>query len=219
MTEVEEALAGLAETTTWQEELYKHLHAHPELSFEEVQTRAEIRRRLEALGFDVQEIGGGVVGVLANGAGGTVLFRADIDALPVTEATGLDYASTVTSTGSDGTTLGVMHACGHDSHIAAALGAAQLLSTNRHAWNGTYIALFQPAEELGKGAQAMVDDGLVDKLPRPDVCLAQHVLTVPQAGHISTSAGPAFSAANSLRITVHGHGSHGAMPHLGVDPV
>ena len=105
MSNVEEALTGLEETTSWQEELYKHLHAHPELSFEEVQTRAEIRRRLKTFGFDVQEIGGGVVGVLANGAGRTVLFRADIDALPVTEATGLDYASAVTTTGADGTTV------------------------------------------------------------------------------------------------------------------
>jgi metal-dependent amidase/aminoacylase/carboxypeptidase family protein len=115
MTKVEETLTGLEETTAWQEELYKHLHAHQELSFEEVQTRAEIRRRLESFGFDVQEIGGGVVGVLANGEGSTVLFRADMDALPVTEATGLDYASTVTTTGADGTTVGIMHACGHDS--------------------------------------------------------------------------------------------------------
>jgi amidohydrolase len=219
MSKVEEALTGLQETTSWQEELYKHLHAHPELSFEEVQTRAEIRRRLESFGFDVQEIGGGVVGVLANGAGRTVLFRADIDALPVTEATGLDYASTVTTTSADGTTVGVMHACGHDSHIAAALGAAELLSTNRRTWSGTYIALFQPAEELGKGAQAMVDDGLVEKVPKPAVCLAQHVLTAPAAGHIGTAAGPVFSAGDSLRITVHGRGSHGSMPHLGIDPV
>jgi hippurate hydrolase len=220
MTKVKEALTGLDDTTAWQEELYKHLHAHPELSFEEVQTRAEIRRRLEAFGFDVQEIGGGVVGVLANGDGATVLFRADIDALPVTETTGLDYASTVvTATDPGGTTVGVMHACGHDSHITAGLGAAELLSANRHTWSGTYIALFQPAEELGKGAQAMVDDGLVDKLPRPDVCLGQHVLTTPDAGHIGTRTGPVLSAANSIRITVHGKGSHGSMPHLGVDPV
>lgn len=219
MSTVEEALTGLEETTAWQEELYKHLHAYPELSFEEVQTRAEIRRRLEAFGFDVQEVGGGVVGVLANGEGGTVLFRADIDALPVTEATGLDYASTVTSTDAGGTTVGVMHACGHDSHIAAALGAAELLGTNRHTWSGTYIAVFQPAEELGKGAQAMVDDGLVEKVPKPDVCLAQHVLTMPEAGHIGTATGPVLSAGDSLRITVHGQGSHGSMPHLGVDPV
>jgi hippurate hydrolase len=219
MTEVEEALSGLEETTAWQEELYKHLHAHPELSFEEVQTRAEIRRQLRSFGFDVQEIGGGVVGVLANGEGPTVLFRADIDALPVTEATGLDYASTVTATGADGTTVGVMHACGHDSHIVSALGAAQLLSTNRRTWSGTYVALFQPAEELGKGARAMVDDGLVEKVPKPDVCLGQHVLTVPEAGHLGTAAGPVFSAGDSIRITVHGQGSHGSMPHLGVDPV
>lgn len=139
-----------------------------------------------------------------------MLFRADIDALPVTEATGLDYASTVD---------GVMHACGHDHHIVAALGAASLLSQRKDLWDGTYIALFQPAEELGSGAQAMVDDGLTDKVPRPDVCLGQHVLAAPEAGHVATSAGPVLSAGDSLRITIHGTGSHGSMPHLGVDPV
>lgn len=167
----------------------------------------------------MQEIGGGLVGVLRNGPGPTVLFRADIDALPVTEATGLDYASTVTTTAADGSTVGVMHACGHDSHIACALGAAALLAGNPDTWSGTYVALFQPAEELGAGARAMVDAGLVEKVPRPDVCLGQHVLASPEAGHVATSAGPVLSAGDSLRITIHGQGSHGSMPHLGVDPV
>ncbi|MFK5634071.1 MULTISPECIES: amidohydrolase [unclassified Ornithinimicrobium] len=219
MSAVTRALEGLDETSAWQEELYKHLHAHPELSFQEVQTRAEIVRRLGSDGYEVQEIGGGVVGVMRNGEGPTVLFRADIDALPVTEATGLDYASTVTATDADGRTVGVMHACGHDSHIACALGAASLLSEHRDVWAGTYVALFQPAEELGAGARAMVDDGLVDKVPHPDVCLGQHVLAAPEAGHVGTMAGPVLSAGDSLRITVHGKGSHGSMPHLGVDPV
>lgn len=210
MSATERVLAGIDGITGWQEELYKHLHAHPELSFEETQTRAEVRRRLESFGYDVQEIGGGVVGVLANGDGPTVLFRADMDALPVTENSGLDYASQVD---------GVMHACGHDSHVACAVGAASLMSTHRDLWSGTYVALFQPAEELGKGAQAMVDDGLVDKIPRPDVCLGQHVLSSPAAGQVATHPGPTLSAANSLRITIHGKGTHGSMPHLGVDPV
>lgn len=219
MAPASQVLEGLDQISAWQEELYRHLHAHPELSFQEERTRAEIVRRLEGMGYAVQEIGGGAVGVLRNGDGPTVLFRADIDALPVTEATGLDYASTVTATDPDGHEVGVMHACGHDSHITCALGAAQLLADHRDAWAGTYLALFQPAEELGKGARAMVDDGLVDKVPRPDVCLGQHVLNAPAAGHVATSPGPVLSAGNSLRVTVHGKGSHGSMPHLGVDPV
>ncbi|NLG22901.1 MAG: amidohydrolase [Actinomycetales bacterium] len=219
MSTVTRALEGLDEVSLWQEELYRHLHAHPELSFQEVETRAEIARRLGDFGYEVQEIGGGVVGVLRNGEGPTVLFRADIDALPVTEATGLDYASTVTATDADGATVGVMHACGHDSHITCALGAAALLAQRRDTWSGTYLALFQPAEELGAGAQAMVDDGLLDKVPHPDVCLGQHVLAAPPAGHVGTMAGPVLSAGDSLRITIHGKGSHGSMPHLGIDPV
>lgn len=207
---VADTLVGLEATTQWQEELYKHLHRNPELSFEEVETRAEIVRRLQSYGFETQEIGGGVVGVLANGEGRTVLFRADMDALPVTENTGLEYASTKP---------GVMHACGHDAHVTSALGAAELLSQNRATWSGTYIALFQPAEELSTGAQAMVDDGLVDKVPTPTVCLSQHVLTAPEAGHIGTTAGPVLSAGDSIKVTVFGKGSHGSMPHLGIDPV
>lgn len=210
MAAATQALEGLDQITGWQEDLYRHLHAHPELSFQEVETRAEIARRLRDYGYDVQEIGGGVVGVMRNGDGPTVLFRADIDALPVTEVTGLEYASTVD---------GVMHACGHDHHIVAALGAANLLAQRKDLWSGTYVALFQPAEELGSGAQSMVDDGLTDKVPRPDVCLAQHVLAAPEAGHLATSPGPVLSAGDSLRVTIHGTGSHGSMPHLGVDPV
>ena len=219
MSQIEAALAGLEETSVWQEELYKHLHANPELPFQEVETAKEITKRLEEYGYTTQQIGGGVVGVLENGEGPTVLFRADIDALPVTEATGLPYASTVTAIDADGQKVGVMHACGHDGHITCGLGGAQLLAKNRDAWSGTYIALFQPAEETGKGAQAMVDDGLVDKIPKPDVCLGQHVLTKPEAGKIGTTDGPMLSMADNIRITVYGKGSHGSMPHLGIDPV
>ena len=219
MTRAAAVLAGLDAITSWQEDLYRHLHAHPELSFQEEETVSLITERLTAMGYAVQAVGGGVVGVLDNGPGPVVLFRADIDALPVTEATGLDYASTATATGPDGTTVGVMHACGHDAHITALLGAADLLAAGREQWSGTFVALFQPAEEVGKGARSMVDDGLVDKVPRPDVCLGQHVLPAPAAGHVAASPGPVLSAGTSLRITVHGKGSHGAMPHLGVDPV
>lgn len=210
MSAVDAALAGLEDTSRWQEDLYRDLHMHPERSCEEVRTRTVVLERLESFGFNTQEIGGGAVGVLGNGEGETVLFRADMDALPVTETTGLPYASV---------TDGVMHACGHDVHVTCALGAAELLARNRTAWTGTYIALFQPAEELSTGARAMVEHGLVDKVPAPEVCLAQHVLTEPEAGHVGTTAGPVLSAGDSLEITVFGTGSHGSMPHLGVDPV
>ncbi len=216
---VSEVLAALEEASTWQEELYVHLHQHPELSMQETQTAAEVARRLESFGYDVRHVGGGVVGVLDNGAGPTVLMRADMDALPVTEQTGLPYASTTTAVDATGATVGVMHACGHDIHVTAALGAAQLLANARNAWSGTYVALFQPGEETAAGAAAMVDDGLVDKAPRPDVALAQHVLRRPDSGEVGTRPGPVLSAGDNLRITVFGKGSHGSMPHLGVDPV
>ncbi|MEL4503458.1 amidohydrolase [Luteococcus sp. H138] len=209
MSTTHPALQGIEQTLVWQEELYKELHRHPELSMEEGETAAEITRRLEGFDYQVQQVGGGVVGVLANGEGRCVLTRADIDALPVTEATGLDYSSQ---------TDGAMHACGHDMHITWGLGAAELLSRHRDAWSGTHIALFQPGEEIAAGARSMVDGGLVDKLPKPDVCLSQHVLP-GLAGTVSTSTGAVLSAGDSIRITVHGKGSHGSMPHLGVDPV
>ena len=199
--------------------MYVHLHQNPELPLQEVETAGEITGRLESFGYDVHHIGGGVVGILANGEGYTVLVRADIDGLPVTEATGLPYASTKTAVEATGATVGVMHACGHDVHITAGLGAAQLLAQARDAWSGTYIALFQPAEETAAGARAMVADGLVDRVPRPDVAFAQHVLAAPASGEVATAAGPVLSAGDSIRITVFGKGSHGAMPHLGVDPV
>lgn len=205
---------------SWQEELYIHLHQNPELSFQETETAAEITRRLESFGFEeILQIGGGVVGILRNGEGPTVLYRADIDALPVKEDTGLEYASTKTQVDLDGNTVPVMHACGHDMHIVAGLGAARVLADHRDAWSGTYVALFQPAEETGAGAKAMLDDGLVQKVPRPDVALSQHVLTAPAAGKVGTRVGAVLSTAASIRITVHGKGSHGSMPHLGVDPV
>ncbi|GMA18731.1 amidohydrolase [Arsenicicoccus piscis] len=215
----EAVLADLGQITDWQEELYRQLHRNPELSMQESETVAEIARRLTAFGYDVTEIGGGVVGVLHNGDGPTVLFRADIDALPVKEATGLPYASTKTAVDAEGSTVPVMHACGHDMHVAAALGAAALLAEHRDAWSGTYEALFQPGEETAAGARSMVDAGLVDAIPRPDVALGQHVLASPAAGQVGTTVGPILSTGACLRVTVYGQGSHGSMPHLGVDPV
>ena len=163
----------------WQREVYKDLHRNPEVSLDEHKTADRIAAELEGLGLEVTRISAtGLVAVIDNGTGPTVLARADIDALPVTEDTGLDFASEVD---------GVMHACGHDMHAAALLGAVRLLKENQDAWSGTYIALFQPAEENAAGAKAMIDDGLTDKVPTPDVALAQHVMPLP-AGKIFTAA-------------------------------
>lgn len=203
---------GIDQVQAWQEEFYKDLHRHPDAWGEEARTAAKVTTKLQEVGADeILQIGGGVVGIIRNGDGRRILFRADMDALPVTEATGLEYASTEP---------GKMHACGHDAHVASALGAAALLAKNKSEWSGTYLALFQPGEETGKGAQAMIDDGLVEKLAevKPDVCLAQHVLTVPEAGNVATRPGPVLSAGDSIKVTVFGTGSHGSMPHLGVDP-
>ncbi|WP_166820783.1 amidohydrolase [Brevibacterium limosum] len=194
----------------WQREVYKDLHRHPEVSLDEHQTADRIALELGDLGLEVIRISAtGLVAVIDNGTEPTVLARADIDALPVAEDTGLDFASEVD---------GVMHACGHDMHAAALLGAVRLLNENRVAWSGTYIALFQPAEENAAGAKAMIDDGLTSKVPTPDVALAQHVMPLP-AGTIYTASGPVMSAGDSVKVTVFGRGAHGSMPHLSVDPV
>lgn len=220
MTAPSQVLARQAEVRAWQEELYRDLHRHPELSHAEHRTAGRAADRLQRSGFVAHTgIGGtGVVGVLANGAGPTVLLRADMDALPVQEATGLPYASTVIADGADGQPVPVMHACGHDMHVACLLGAADLLAGAREAWRGTLVALFQPAEEAGDGARGMVEDGLAGLFPTPDVAFAQHVLPAP-AGVVGTHSGPVLSAADSLRITVHGRGGHGSMPQATVDPV
>src|SRR4051812_18785325 len=213
-------LSGLGESRSWREELYREVHRHPELSHQESRTARLVAGRLRDAGFEVHEgVGGtGVVGVLRNGDGATVLLRADMDALPVREATGLPYASTVVATDAAGAEVPVMHACGHDVHVACLAGAAQLLAAGREHWNGTLIALFQPAEEVGDGARRMVEGGLANLIPTPDVALAQHVMPAP-AGRVGTHAGAALSAADSMRITVHGRGAHGSMPQAAVDPV
>ena len=213
-------LSGLDETSRWQEQVYKRLHENPELSFQETETAALAASKLRDFGYDVAErVGGtGVVGVLRNGEGQIVLERADMDALPVKENTGLPYASTQTATDDDGNTVSVAHACGHDAHVACLLGAAELLAKGRDSWTGTYIALFQPAEELAGGAKAMVSDRLRERMPKPDVAFSQHVLA-HSAGNVGTQIGPVLSAGDSIRITLHAKGSHGSMPHNSVDPV
>lgn len=212
--------AAVQQMTPWMEDTYTHLHQNPELSMQEHETAAYIYDRLNTFGCDeIHEIGGGVIGVLKNGDGPVVLYRAELDGLPVEEQTGFEYASTKTMANRDGAETAVMHACGHDFHLTAALAAASALADNRDAWSGTYLALFQPGEETAEGAQAMVDAGLVQQIPRPDVALAQHVLQKPVAGKVAIAAGPVMSTAASVRVTVHGEGSHGSMPHLGIDPI
>jgi hippurate hydrolase len=217
---IAEVLAGLRETSVWQEHVYKDIHAHPELSFHETKTAALVASKLKQFGYEVIEGIGrtGVVGILRNGEGQTVLARADMDALPVRENTGLPYASTATAVDDAGNTVGVAHSCGHDAHVACLLGAAGLLAQAPQSWSGTFIALFQPAEEVAGGAKAMLEGGLRDRIPKPDVAFAQHVLAYP-AGKIGTQAGPVLSAGDSIRITLYGKGAHGSMPHNSVDPV
>lgn len=201
-------------------DLYKDLHRHPELGFQEHRTAALVAKRLRDNGFEVVTGIGrtGVVGVLTNGAGPTALLRADMDGLPVREDTGLDYASTVTATDDSGKQVPVAHACGHDLHTTCLLGAAGNLAAERSAWSGTLLLVFQPAEELGAGAQAMVDDGLFDRFPKPDVVLGQHVAPLP-AGKVAGHPGPSYAGSDSLRVRLVGRGAHGSMPEASVDPV
>ena len=202
------------------ERVYTDIHAHPELSMQETRTAGVAADRLRAAGFDVTPGVGktGVVGLLRNGEGPTIMLRADMDALPVREDTGLPYASTETATDSTGTSVPVMHACGHDMHVTWLIGAATIMAQTRETWKGTLIAVFQPAEETGTGAQAMIDDGLVTRFPKPDVVLGQHVMVGP-AGMIGGRAGVITSAADSLQIRMFGRGAHGSMPQAAIDPV
>lgn len=200
--------------------LYQDLHAHPELSFAEHRTAAILADRLSNLGYEVtRDVGGtGVVATLDNGTGPCALLRADIDALPVTEETGLPYASTVRTTGTDGREIGVAHACGHDLHATWMVGVATLFARHRDQWKGRLLIVLQPAEELGAGAQAMIDDGLFDRFGTPDVALGQHVAPAP-AGTVYTRPGVTMAGSDAMRIVLHGRGGHGAAPERTVDPV
>jgi amidohydrolase len=202
------------------EALYKDVHSHPELSMQETRTASLAADRLRAAGYDVTTGVGktGVVGLLRNGDGPTVMLRADMDALPVEEATGLPYASKVTATDREGRTVPVSHMCGHDMHVTWLAGATQLLADARTAWRGTLMAVFQPGEETAEGAQAMIDDGLFKRFPKPNVVLGQHVMTGP-SGTVAGRAGPITSAADSLQIRLFGRGAHGSMPQASIDPV
>ncbi len=200
--------------------LYRDLHAHPELGFHETRTAEIVAGRLRSLGFETTAGVGttGVVGILRNGDGPTALLRADMDGLPVLEDTGLDYASTQRGTDGDGHDVPLMHACGHDMHVTCLLGAAGQLAADMGSWSGTLMLVFQPAEEAGAGAQAMIDDGLFDRFGRPDVVLGQHVAPLP-AGMLALRSGTAFAAADSLRVILRGQGAHGSRPEASIDPV
>jgi hippurate hydrolase len=201
-------------------DLYRDLHQHPELSFAEIRTAAIVASRLRGIGFETTEHVGrtGVVGVLRNGPGPTVLLRADMDALPMAERTGLSYASVASGVDAAGNEVPVAHSCGHDVHVACLLGAAQHLAEGKSSWRGTVLAVFQPAEELGRGAQAMIDDGLYDRFGRPTVVLGQHVAPFP-SGVLAVRPGPFFAAADALRVVLYGSGGHGSRPETTVDPV
>src|SRR5437899_3870837 len=201
--------------------LYQDLHRNPELSNHEEKTAAKMAARLRELGFEVTEhVGGyGVVGVLRNGPGSTVLVRTDMDALPIKEQTGLPYASTVTSKNDAGETVPVMHACGHDIHMASWVGAATLLAAAKDRWRGTILFVGQPAEEVGSGARALIKDGSWTRFPKPDFAIAIHDTTAQPAGQVGLVSGSAFANVDSVDITFHGKGGHGAAPHRTIDPV
>jgi len=203
------------------EALYRHLHQNPELSYHEKETAARIAKELSAAGFEVAAgVGGtGVVGVLKNGRGPTVLVRTDLDALPVEEKTGLPYASRVKTLDDQGKEVSVMHACGHDMHMTAFIGTARALAKLKDRWSGTAVFIGQPAEERGGGALAMLNDGLYTRFPRPDYALAYHVDAALEAGKIGYREGYGMANVDSVDVTIRGVGGHGAYPHNTKDPI
>lgn len=201
--------------------VYRDFHAHPELSLHEKTTAERLAKLWREVGFEVTTgVGGhGVVAIMKNGSGPTVMLRTDLDALPVVEQTGLAYASQVKVPDASGVDVGVMHACGHDIHITTLVGVAQYLATHKSQWKGTAMLIGQPAEERVLGAQAMLDDGLFKRFPKPDYALAQHVDAALAAGHVGVRAGFSLANTDSVDITVKGKGGHGAYPHTTVDPI
>ena len=202
-------------------DLYVHLHTNPELSYHEKNTAARVAEEWKQDGFDVTtSVGGfGVVALLKNGDGPTLMLRTDLDALPVVEATGVDYPSKATFTREDGTKVGVMHACGHDIHMTNLVGTARFLADHKELWRGTLMLIGQPAEERGGGAKAMLDDGLFKKFPTPDFAIALHVAHDMPAGSVGVRAGYSLANVDSVDITVKGRGGHGSAPHTTVDPI
>ncbi|NBC07888.1 MAG: amidohydrolase [Bacteroidetes bacterium] len=221
-TDSYEALkAAVQKDYTYLENLYKHCHRNPELSFYEKETSTRMAAELRQIGFEVTEgVGGyGVVGVLRNGEGPTVLVRADMDALPIEEATGLPYASEVTTKDEAGMEVGVMHACGHDVHMTVWTGTARQLAERKDEWSGTLVFIGQPAEERAGGAKAMLNDGLYERFPVPDYALALHVNANLEAGTVGYCPEYALANVDMMDITVYGRGGHGAYPHTTIDPV
>ncbi len=201
--------------------LYRDLHQTPELSMQEEKTAAKLAERLRALGYEVtQKVGGhGVVGLLRNGKGPTVMLRTDLDALPVEEKTGLPYASKVMAKDPDGKTVPVMHACGHDMHMSVWTGVATLLARSKDRWRGTVMMVGQPAEERGDGARKLLDAGLFQRFPKPDFALAVHNSSTAASGTVEYVAGFALASVDSIDVTLYGKGGHGAYPHTTVDPI
>lgn len=201
--------------------LYVDLHQNPELSSHETQTAAKLASRLRSLGYDVTErVGGtGIVAILKNGAGPTIMLRTELDALPVEEKTGLPYASKVHSRDDSGREVPVMHACGHDLHMAALLGTAAVMARSKDAWHGTLMLIGQPAEETISGAKKMIEDGLLTRFPKPDAGVALHVGNEFPAGKVAVASGYSYASADSLRITIYGKGGHGAAPQDTIDPI
>jgi len=201
-------------------DLYFYLHQHPELSFEEKNTSQKMANELRSIGFEVTEnFGGyGVVGILKNGEGPTVLVRTDMDALPVVEETGLSYASKVTAE-LNGNEVGIMHACGHDVHMSVFIGTAKIVAANKKNWKGTLLFIAQPAEERASGARAMLKAGLYKKFPIPDYGLSLHTSATIPAGKVGVTSGYALANVDMMDITVYGEGGHGAYPHTTIDPV
>jgi hippurate hydrolase len=215
------SLAAADALWTTLEPIYVDLHSHPELSFQETATAAKLAQRLKALGFEVTTGVGrtGVVGILKNGAGPTVMVRTELDALPVEEKTGLPFASKMTAKNPAGETVPVMHACGHDVHMTAWVGSATVLAGDRKSWHGTLMMVAQPAEEVGGGAKAMLDDGLFTRFPKPDFAIAVHDNDSLAAGMVAIKGGPLQASADSVDVVVHGKGGHGARPNNTVDPI
>ncbi len=201
--------------------LYRDLHANPELSMEEVRTPAKLAPEMRKLGFEVTEHVGktGVVAVMKNGPGPVLLIRADMDALPVTEQTGLPFASKVRGMSRSGVETGIMHACGHDTHVTTWLGTARRLAAMKNQWSGTVVMILQPGEETVEGAKAMLDDGLFTRFPKPDYLLAFHDAASLPAGQIGITPGYALAGVDTVNILVHGVGGHGAYPHTTKDPI
>ncbi|HTC95092.1 MAG TPA: amidohydrolase [Terriglobales bacterium] len=201
--------------------LYVDIHQNPELSSHETQTAAKLATRLRGLGYDVTEhVGGaGIVAILKNGPGPTIMLRTELDALPVEEKTGLPYASKVHTKDDAGHDVPVAHACGHDLHMASLVATAAIMAHSKDSWHGTLMLIGQPAEETISGAEAMIKDGLLTRFPRPDVAVALHVMNLIPAGKVGVVPGTYDANADSLRVTIYGKGGHGASPHTTVDPI